>query len=158
MKSVVFAVLLVLVFVRCMNDFTPQNAQDLTDGLTIRTGTSFGMCIGYCQSDYVFQGTSVTLTQSSTRPQTTLSPKSCQSTISQDDWNTLKATANLDLFSKQPSVIGCPDCADGGAEYIELQIDDQKHRVTFPANKTIPGFESLVNSLRGYREAFKNCN
>ena len=158
MKSVVLLVLLITSFVRCVDSFTPQTAQDKTGELIIRSGTSFGMCTGYCQHDYTFNGTSVTLVQSSVRPQTTLPPKSCQSTISPADWATLKAAANLELFSKQPNLIGCPDCTDAGSEYVEIQVDTQKYRVTFPAGRTISGFESLVNALRHQREAFKNCN
>lgn len=158
MKSIVLLVLLITGFVRCMNSFTPQAAQNTTDDLTISSGTSFGMCTGYCQNDYTFNGTSVTLVQSSVRPQTTLTSKSCQSTISQSDWNTLKAAANVDLFSKQPKLIGCPDCTDAGSEYVEIQAGPQKYRVTFPFGRTIPGFESLVDALRNQREAFKNCN
>ena len=83
--------------------------------------------------------------------------KTCQTTISLADWNTLKAAANLDTFGKQPATLGCPDCADGGAEYVELQISEQTHRVTFEYGKTIPGFETLVNTLRAQRAAFKVC-
>ena len=157
MKAFVVAILLVVVFVRCMNDFTQQSSQGTVDALTIRTGTSFGMCVGYCQNDYVFNGSSVTLAQSNSRPQAQVTPRSCQTTISLVDWNALKANADFDALSKQPKILGCPDCTDGGAEYIELQLDEQRYRVTFPFGKTIPGFESLVTGLRNQRNVFKDC-
>lgn len=158
MKPIVIAVLLVIVFVRCMSNLTPQTPQDTTtDELTIRTGTSFNMCAGYCKNDYVFNGTSVTLAQGSVLPQAQVIPRGCQSTISQARWNEIKPLANLDEFSKVAAVLGCPDCTDGGAEYIEIQVNNQKHRVTFPYGKKIPGFEALVDSLRAQRNAFKNC-
>ena len=150
------ATLLILAFGSCMNSFTPQNGPDTT-GLIIRTGTSAGMCVGYCAFDYVFNGTSVTLTQSSTRMQSGITPKSCQSTISQADWDALRQSANLDAFSKQPVVIGCPDCTDAGAEYVEIEQGDQKHRVTIPFAQTIPGFEPLLKALRSQRATFKEC-
>ncbi len=152
------AVLLVVVFVRCMSNLTPQTPQNTaTDKLTIRTGTSFNMCTGYCRNDYVFNGTSVTLAQGGVFTQTQVTPRSCQSTISQTQWNDIKVLANLDAFSKTATVLGCPDCTDGGAEYIEIQVDNQKHRVTFPYGKTIPGFETLVDILRTQRNTFKTC-
>jgi hypothetical protein len=158
MKPIIMVVLLVVVFVRCMNDLTPQTAQNTTtDKLTIRTGTSFKMCTGYCKNDYVFNGTSVTLAQGSVMPQAQATPRSCQSTISQAKWNEIKMLANLDAFSNVANVLGCPDCTDGGAEYIEVQVNDQKYRVTFPYGKTIPGFETLVDTLRAQRNTFKNC-
>ncbi|GAB3944476.1 hypothetical protein GCM10028805_12050 [Spirosoma harenae] len=156
MKPIAIATILIIAFGGCMSSFTPQD-QPETTGLIIRTGTSAGMCVGYCAYDYVFNGSSVTLTQSGNRTQSTVSPKSCQSTISQDDWNTLQSAANLDAFSKQPTVIGCPDCTDAGAEYVELELGDKKHRVTFPFAQTIPGFESLLKALRSQRAAFKEC-
>ena len=156
MKAVAVAILLIISFGRCQSRLTPQTADDTVDTLTIRTGTVFGMCVSdYCVSDYVFNGTHVTLTHKGTRSQAV--PQSCQSTISQADWIALKASANMDLFSKQPTLFGCPDCADGGAEYIELQVGEQKHRITFPFGENILGFELLVTGLRNQRAAFKEC-
>lgn len=158
MKSIVIVVLLIAVFVHCTNNVTPQSPQStVADKLTIRTGTSFNMCAGYCKNDYVFNGTSITLAQGSVLPQAQVTPRSCLSTISQAQWNEIKTLANLAAFSKVATVLGCPDCTDGGAEYIEIQVDDQKYRVTFPYGKTIPGFETLVDNLRTQRNAFKNC-
>ena len=157
MKQLLFSFLTLVALGRC-TETTVRSAAETgsSDPLTIRTGTSFGMCVGYCQSDYVFNGTSVTLTQNGTRTQQAPA-KSCQTTITADQWNALKALANLDAFSGQPETIGCPDCADGGAEYIELETGGRKHRVTFSFNKTIPGFEPLVDAVRARREAFKAC-
>jgi hypothetical protein len=158
MKAIAVAVLFIVAFSHCTTKVSPQTKEGVSDELTVRTGTSFGMCIGdHCVSDYVFNGTNVTLTHKSQRPQQQPASKSCQFTISQTDWNTIKANVNLDAFGKQPARIGCPDCADGGAEYVELELGDQKHRVTFPYGETIPGFESLVSKLREHRDAFQTC-
>jgi hypothetical protein len=91
------------------------------------------------------------------RSRTQTSSKTCQTTISQESWRSLKTLANQVAFSKQPERLGCPDCADGGAEYIELQTGDQKYRITFEYGQTIPGFELLVDALRTQRNAFKEC-
>jgi len=156
-KLLITAFMSALLFDQCSS----VAEQPLTDTapITIRTGTSFGMCVGNsCRKDYVFNGTSVTLSQGGTRTQTQTPDKTCERTISAADWTSLRAAAaDLDAFRKQPNVIGCPDCADGGAEYIELQQNDSRHRVTFPFGKTIPGFEPLVNALRQQREAFSDC-
>ena len=144
--------MLTMLFGHC----TTMVVQSQSDAaLTIRTGTSFGFCRGYCRNDYTFAGTSVTLTQNSSADR--LPTKVCQTTINADTWTTLKGLADLETFSKQPATIGCPDCADGGAEYIELQTGTQTYRVTFPYGKTIPGFESIVSTLRQQRDGFKEC-
>lgn len=155
MRFLVIATLFTIAFGRCADKSV--SAVDPNEPLTIRTGTSFGMCMGYCLNDYAFNGTRVTLTQSGTRTQAQNPARTCQNTISSADWNTLKASANFDAFGKQAETLGCPDCADGGAEYIELQLGDSKHRVTFEYGKTIPGFEPLVEALRKQRAAFKTC-
>lgn len=156
MKLMSVILLLIIALSHCTS-VSPQKAATTSDSLTIRTGTSFGMCVGYCLNDYVFNGTSATLTQSSNKTQTQYPTKTCQFTISEADWRSLKSLTNWDTFSKQPVRFGCPDCADGGAEYIELQLGEQKHRVTFEAGNTIPGFEALVEALSKQREAFKEC-
>ncbi len=157
MKAIWIILMLPFLFGQCANNTV---APDTNAGPTIiRTGTSYGMCIGNaCRKDYTFNGTSVTLTQQANgRPQPQTSPLMCEKTISRADWNTLQSLANFDAFAKQPERIGCPDCADGGAEYIELQRGDSVHRVTFEVARTIPGFEPLVEALRKQREAFDLC-
>lgn len=155
MKTTLIVLLLFALFGQCSSS-TEQTLADV-DPLTIRTGSSFGMCVGNsCRKEYVFNGTSVTLVQSGARTQSPA--QTCQRTISATEWNALKAAAaNFDAFSQQPAVIGCPDCADGGAEYIELEQGDRRHRVTFPFSKTVPGFDPLVNALRQQREQFTEC-
>lgn len=100
----------------------------------------------------------MTLVQTATRTRAQNPDKTCQSTLSPAEWETLSATGNFDAFSQQPQQVGCPDCADGGAEYIELQSGDRRYRVVFEFGKTIPGFEPLVNNLRAHRGRFDACN
>ncbi|MBD2702536.1 hypothetical protein IC229_17950 [Spirosoma sp. BT702] len=158
MKRLGNFVAIALLFVQCSSSVDPQNPENLNSELIVRSGTSFGFCLGYCQKNYVFDKTNVTLNEiANGRQPTQLDPRNCSFTISEADWNAVKASANLDAFSKQPETIGCPDCADGGAEYIELELSGQKHRVTFPHGGTIPGFEGLVENLRKLRETKKEC-
>ncbi|GAB3707185.1 hypothetical protein GCM10027592_41100 [Spirosoma flavus] len=147
-----------LLFVQCSSNVDSLNPENLNTDLIVRSGTSFGFCVGYCYKNYVFDKTNVTLNEIGGGRQTTpLEPRNCSFTISEADWNAVKAAANVDEFNKQPERIGCPDCADGGAEYIELELSGQKHRVTFPYNGTIPGFEGLVENLRKLRETKAAC-
>ena len=128
------------------------------DALVIRTGTSFGMCMGdKCRKDYVFTGTNLALTHGGNNRGVPLPTRTCQKQVSTADWNALKAAVNISAFGQQPDVLGCPDCTDGGAEYIELEQGDVKHRVTFPYGQTIPGFDPLVNALRQQRDQFTEC-
>jgi hypothetical protein len=65
--------------------------------------------------------------------------------------------AEFVAFQKVEAQLGCPDCADGGAEYLELSHKGHKHRVTFEFGKAIPGFETLLAAARKERDAFNKC-
>lgn len=52
------------------------------------------------------------------------------------------------------SIYGCPDCADGGAEWIEIQDDQQIKKVTFEYGDTLAPIENLMLELRDLREAY----
>ncbi|QKZ11698.1 hypothetical protein [Spirosoma sp. KUDC1026] len=155
MKLLAMTLLIGLLIDRC----TESGSEVVSpDTVLIRTGTSFGMCVGYCQYEYVLQGTTVTLTQRTNGDPRQHPAKTCQFTLNAGVQNQLLTLINFRRFSQQPTTIGCPDCADGGAEYIELQVGEEKHRVTFDYGRTIPGFEPLVDLLRQQRTQFKSCN
>jgi hypothetical protein len=126
------------------------------DDLIIRTGTSFGFCIGYCNK--TLELTSNKATFNNTSRETAKYPtKTCTGTTDASTWASLKTMLTNTGFSQEPETIGCPDCADGGAEFIEIEQGGKKHRVTFEYGKTIPGFGSVVTTLRQEREKFKDC-
>jgi hypothetical protein len=155
MKFFAFALLIGLLADRCSESATEATPPDT---VVIRTGTSFGMCVGYCNLEYVIKGTNVTLTQRANGQLRQQSEKTCQFTLDVGVRDQLVAMVDFRQFSQQPTTIGCPDCADGGAEYVELQAGNEKHRVTFDYGRTIPGFEPLVELLRQQRAQVKTCN
>jgi len=155
MKLFAIALLIGLLADRCSGSATETAPPD---SLVIRTGTSFGMCVGYCNQEYVIQKTNVTLTQRANGSPRQQPTKTCQFTLDAGVQNQLLSMIDFRQFSQQPATLGCPDCADGGAEYIELQTGGEKHRVTFDYGRTIPGFEPLVELLRQQRAQFKTCN
>jgi hypothetical protein len=46
------------------------------------------------------------------------------------------------------SIFGCPDCADGGAEWIEINTIDKKHKITFEFGKEPEELKSLLGYLK----------
>jgi hypothetical protein len=61
---------------------------------------------------------------------------------------------NIEDFFKLNEIYGCPDCADGGTEWIEIITADKKtKKVTFEFGKNVPEIEKLINLLRKEREA-----
>jgi hypothetical protein len=65
---------------------------------------------------------------------------------------------DFDAFMKLDNVIGCPDCADGGAEWIELQQGDMVHRVTFDHGASIPSIQPLLDRVRALRALYKTSS
>ena len=51
-------------------------------------------------------------------------------------------------FDGLNAVLGCPDCADGGAEYLELVRDGKSDRVTFEYGNEPPTFTKVVSNFR----------
>ena len=52
-----------------------------------------------------------------------------------------------------PETIGCPDCADGGAEWIEIKLaNGEKHKVTFEYMNAPSAFKNYISGLRGLLE------
>ena len=52
-------------------------------------------------------------------------------------------------------VIGCPDCADGGGEWIEVTFDDTVKRITFEYGDTLEPIQNLIDQMRIIRERFQ---
>ncbi|MBP7884673.1 hypothetical protein KAZ93_00525 [Patescibacteria group bacterium] len=67
--------------------------------------------------------------------------------ISTTQWKTLLDSLDYKKFNALNEVIGCPDCLDGGAEWIE--IGDKK--VTFEYGSSIPEISNLIYTLREIR-------
>ena len=57
-------------------------------------------------------------------------------------------------ITRLEGVHGCPDCADGGAEWIEIDTGSGPIRVTFEFGDTLPGIGPLQAEIRALRERF----
>nr|WP_293837501.1 hypothetical protein [uncultured Arsenicibacter sp.] len=156
MKALILAGMVALMAAQCgTQEGVDAEVKGASTDVVIRSGTSYGFCIGYCKRQLDLTPAEATFIMKDNREE--LPVKSCKGTITADEWKTLAAQADLAALKKQPERIGCPDCADGGAEFLEIERSGDKYRVTFEAGKTIPGFESLVETLRKRRTAFNDC-
>jgi hypothetical protein len=129
-----------------------------TDIIFIRYGTSFGECIGYCRNEMDIEKTNV-LIKTSSWDTINYPQKLCQKSISVEKWNEIAGSAGSISFNKLDSVYGCPDCADGGTEWIEITTPDWKHKVTVEFNSDQPlVLKNLLDSLREMKIYLKGCN
>ncbi|NJO89151.1 MAG: hypothetical protein HC831_09475 [Chloroflexia bacterium] len=92
----------------------------LLDCEYIEYGTSFGECYGYCirkvnisSSKIVFEKKSWNLED---YPIVTITDLN-----NEESWKNLFDKVNYESFQQLPPILGCPDCADGGAEWLEIK-------------------------------------
>lgn len=127
----------------------------------IIAGTSYGMCVGYCQQQVTFNPTTLTVSKrangggeverGTAADNSKYPPISKDLEFPQSEWNSLYTTVDTAKFQASEERIGCPDCADGGAEFIEITTPNYTKRITFEAGKTIEGMEKFVEQVRALR-------
>ena len=122
---------------------------------SIGYGTSFGECMGYCYNDLLISGSKVTFSKTQRIPKDT---KTCTKAITESEVNEIKDLLNKDKIATLPETIGCPDCADGGAEWITVDADGKQYKVTFEYGKAPKELKAAVEKLKALKESFNGCN
>jgi len=123
---------------------------------SIGYGTSFGMCLGYCTQNLLVSD--LKLTFSKTKNGQTPDTKTCTKNISKEEVDAIKALLDAGKLSSLPEVIGCPDCADGGAEWVSVKADGKQYKIVFEYGKAPKELDAAVTKLRLLKESFKDCN
>ena len=127
------------------------------DIMEIRYGTSNGMCIGYCNRDISFREGSILFHRYGNVD--TVETITCYDNLQDSVWHELNAAINIDEFFQLPETIGCPDCADRGAEWIEIFISESnKHKVTFEYNEEPLQVKSFIEFLRQQLSLMEFCD
>jgi hypothetical protein len=135
----------------CKNNLLNSNSE-----LTILAGQSFGFCIGPCFQSITINGDKHDIKfyvkyVDSKGFQGTSNEETFEEQMDLKEWEAIISEVNFNSFKKLDKVYGCPDCADGGSEFIEIENKGEVHRVTFEYNKSIKGFEKLVQLLHDQR-------
>jgi len=118
--------------------------------IEIKTGTSFGECGGYCKMEFVINSKNIIYIKSGWNKSYPEVKK--EISISPDEWSNLVGTLDVKKFNLLPEIIGCPDCADGGAEWIEIFDGKAVKKVTFEYGTSISGIDPFVKKLRDIRK------
>lgn len=108
--------------------------------LRINSGIRYGFCVGYCAHEVAITSETMTYTKSGTRVDT-LPSQSCGIPTFQSDWEALVDLVDP-AFHRLDSIVGCPDCVDQGAEFIEVITSTGSHMVTFD-----PRLEEVIHPL-----------
>jgi hypothetical protein len=121
--------------------------------LSLRSGTSFGMCAGYCVTELIIEDDAVRFTESAW-PFANLPPKSRTLPLSSAEREQILRLVDVGELEHLEGVHGCPDCADGGAEWIELQTPTDTIRVTFEYGRELAPIAELQAEIRALRGRF----
>lgn len=123
----------------------------------INYGTSFGECVGFCRKQLSVNADSVHFTafcDACTTP--FLQRKDSIRKPTKVQWDSLRSIIPVNDFNKLAPVIGCPDCADGGAEWLELILTSgEKHKVTFEYNNEPTELRQYIPQLRRLMSTYK---
>jgi hypothetical protein len=122
---------------------------------SISYGTSFGECLGYCRKSITVTPSEIEFTKKGWDLDGQLPDSSFQQTFNQEEWNVLITHIDLESFLALDTVIGCPDCADGGAEWVEITFDGEPYKVTFEYKNAPGAMAPYIDSLRSYMERFE---
>jgi hypothetical protein len=96
----------------------------------VASTTSFGMCAGYCKTNLeISEGQAVLTRESWGRGAgADLPPQRFTAQLSPQDWQEIARLAAAAKIDALPDVIGCPDCADGGAESLTTKRPAPRRR------------------------------
>jgi len=134
-------ILLVTVTSSCSNESLYRNVAQ------VNYGTSFGMCVGYCKRDVSID--SVYTSYSCAGWTKDLQPIQYKVQTAKSAWDSVKVLINNKAFFELPATIGCPDCADGGAEWVEVKLlNGTAHKVVFEYNNEPQQLQSSIAKLR----------
>lgn len=117
--------------------------------------TSFGMCVGYCTTRFeIAEGQAVLIREARGgrgAPQN-LPAQRFAAELSASEWREISRLAADADISDLPPVIGCPDCADGGAESLTIVDAGASRSISFEHGATIAEAQPLLDRVRALRE------
>ncbi len=156
-QLVLVMILSTLLLTNCVKESSAVDKQAIMSDYVVKYGTSFGMCVGPCRKEMSLQNDEISFTVFYTegRGATGGTPKTFKEVMDVTSRNSILKNIDYESFKKLNEIVGCPDCADGGAEWVEITKGDTKHKVTFELGKAPKEIESLVTVLREKKVYFE---
>lgn len=114
--------------------------------------TSFGMCVGYCSTRLEISEAGTVLVRSSRggRGGVTLPDQRIAAPLAAGEWQEIAQLAANARIAALPDTIGCPDCADGGAETLTIAGATER-TITFEFGARIEEAQPLLERVRALR-------
>lgn len=120
----------------------------------VRYGTTYGECIGYCSKSIEVFSTRVAFSATAYHPQKKPAPISSSIALSQQEQDELRRLISSTTIDWLPERIDCPDCADDGAEWIEVNRGGRLKRITFEKGKPPIQLKSFIAWLSAMQQRF----
>ena len=149
-----FILLSALTLAACSDDDSPSGPSGSI--ATIRSTTSFGFCIGYCNTSLEITSAGMVFVEEPRTADPAYPTKRTTAPITAAEWQALLDAVDRPKLEALPDTIGCPDCADGGAESLQVNGSDWQEKITFEYNKPVDGVQSLLDRVRALRQRFRN--
>jgi hypothetical protein len=123
-----------------------ESATGASDVTMVELVQSFGFCPpdAYCTTRLRVADQQAVVTLESRSGQSLES----RTELSASDADSLAETAASTRFEGVGPVIGCPDCADGGAESLSVTADGETRTVTFEYAARVAELEPLLGQMR----------
>ena len=130
----------------------PASAPERPQVRQVVSTTSFGMCVGYCSTRLEISEAGAVLTRSSRggRGGANLPDQRFTAALTAGEWEEIARLAANTSLTGLPDTIGCPDCADGGAESLTIS-GAQERTITFEHGATIAQAQPLLERVRAMR-------
>jgi hypothetical protein len=118
--------------------------------------TSFGMCVGYCTTRLEISERQAVLVREARggrgAPNPAQQPQRFTAQLSAAEWQEIqRLAANVDMDAL-PEVVGCPDCADGGAEGLTIEGPGGAESVSLEFRASLPQAQPLLERVRALRD------
>lgn len=151
-----------IIFLTGLALFSCEKSTTNPGNLVIETGTSFGECLENCYQSIIFNTSSTDIAfvvkDYQTADETGI--QRFKDSFTEKEHQEILDTIDFEEFSSLNEDYGCPDCADGGAEFIKITdritTGEPSHMVTFEYGKSVNGIEKLITLLRKKREELSN--
>jgi hypothetical protein len=124
-----------------------------TEPVAFTHTVSFGFCLeaSYCTSRLELSPQEAVLTYESRLR----SPFVQRHALDAAAWKKVSDALDPAALHALPDVVGCPDCADGGAEAVTVVFaDGQSDTVTFEYLQDVRGIQAVASALREIRQSF----
>ena len=119
----------------------------------VSSTTSFGMCAGYCKTTLEISEKEAVLKREpwGRGAGSGLPPQRFTTPLSAQEWQDIASAAEAAKIDALPETIGCPDCADGGAESLTIVAAKGTKTITFDHGAAIAEAQPLLDRVRALR-------